>query len=242
MRQLQMSRGSFNRGAEPLLVETLSLRVHASGGKCQADKSAVNDAVEHQGAEEALLWGVPRENCVASVLEAISLAHGSSLSATSDLERCQRALAASNDRKRLTERARMDTGGLCNKFASQAKTGNFKPDQVRVHCRCEMPYNPDEWMVECEKCYEWYASHPSPNPNPNLSLPQILTQAQPVVQSAWHTGSQRSPTPPTHTHSPRRCIRLLFSAGGVTALIVLLAGQAPTWGLGPAGPVGRLLV
>jgi hypothetical protein len=44
----------------------------------------------------------------------------------------------------------------------QANTGHFEPDQVRVHCRCEMPYNPDEWMVECEKCYEWYAPHPPP--------------------------------------------------------------------------------
>ena len=42
----------------------------------------------------------------------------------------------------------------------QAKTGRFEPDQVRVHCRCEMPYNPDECMVECEQCYEWDARPP----------------------------------------------------------------------------------
>lgn len=34
----------------------------------------------------------------------------------------------------------------------------FKPDRVPVYCVCEMPYNPDRFMVMCEQCEEWY--HP----------------------------------------------------------------------------------
>jgi len=28
-----------------------------------------------------------------------------------------------------------------------------------VYCKCEMPYNPDDLMVQCEGCKDWF--HPS---------------------------------------------------------------------------------
>ncbi|KAK3251849.1 hypothetical protein CYMTET_38829 [Cymbomonas tetramitiformis] len=45
-----------------------------------------------------------------------------------------------------------------NRFSYKARTGRFRPDRVPVYCCCEMPYNPDKFMVECEQCAEWY--HP----------------------------------------------------------------------------------
>ena len=45
-----------------------------------------------------------------------------------------------------------------SRFMYKANTGEFKPDRVPVYCVCEMPYNPDLFMVECESCEEWY--HP----------------------------------------------------------------------------------
>ncbi|XP_065875233.1 chromatin remodeling protein EBS-like isoform X2 [Euphorbia lathyris] len=37
--------------------------------------------------------------------------------------------------------------------------GAFTPDRVAVYCKCEMPYNPDDLMVQCEGCKDWF--HPS---------------------------------------------------------------------------------
>uniref|UniRef100_A0A383V1K2 PHD-type domain-containing protein n=1 Tax=Tetradesmus obliquus TaxID=3088 RepID=A0A383V1K2_TETOB len=34
----------------------------------------------------------------------------------------------------------------------------FEPPKVPVFCVCEMPYNPDKFMVQCDQCTEWY--HP----------------------------------------------------------------------------------
>ena len=45
-----------------------------------------------------------------------------------------------------------------SRFKYAASTGEFKPDRVPVYCLCEMPYNPDLFMVECEGCDEWF--HP----------------------------------------------------------------------------------
>ncbi|GAQ78729.1 PHD finger family protein [Klebsormidium nitens] len=42
------------------------------------------------------------------------------------------------------------------RFEYKAKTGSFMPDKVAVYCTCEMPYNPDDPMVQCEKCRDWY--------------------------------------------------------------------------------------
>jgi len=27
------------------------------------------------------------------------------------------------------------------------------------YCKCEMPYNPDDLMVQCEVCKDWYVQH-----------------------------------------------------------------------------------
>ncbi|OIW08228.1 hypothetical protein TanjilG_15189 [Lupinus angustifolius] len=44
------------------------------------------------------------------------------------------------------------------RFEYKAATGAFIPDRVAVYCKCEMPYNPDDLMVQCEGCKDWY--HP----------------------------------------------------------------------------------
>ncbi|KAL9265902.1 Chromatin remodeling protein EBS-like protein [Drosera capensis] len=45
------------------------------------------------------------------------------------------------------------------RFEYKAATGGFTPDRVAVYCKCEMPYNPDDLMVQCERCKDWF--HPS---------------------------------------------------------------------------------
>lgn len=44
------------------------------------------------------------------------------------------------------------------RFEYNSTTGAFNPDRVAVYCKCEMPYNPDDLMVQCEACSEWF--HP----------------------------------------------------------------------------------
>eukprot|EP00899_Mesostigma_viride_P023415 jgi/Mesvir1/4258/Mv22222-RA.1 len=44
------------------------------------------------------------------------------------------------------------------RFTYKATTGKVKPDRVPVYCTCDMPYNPDHFMIECDTCKEWY--HP----------------------------------------------------------------------------------
>ncbi|XP_011621557.1 chromatin remodeling protein EBS isoform X1 [Amborella trichopoda] len=45
------------------------------------------------------------------------------------------------------------------RFEYNYATGGFTPDRVAVFCKCEMPYNPDDLMVECEGCNDWF--HPA---------------------------------------------------------------------------------
>ncbi|XP_023635144.1 chromatin remodeling protein SHL isoform X2 [Capsella rubella] len=40
------------------------------------------------------------------------------------------------------------------RFEYNSATGAFIPDRVAVFCKCEMPYNPDDLMVQCEECSE----------------------------------------------------------------------------------------
>mmetsp|Transcript_40713 Transcript_40713/g.49384 ORF Transcript_40713/g.49384 Transcript_40713/m.49384 type:complete len:296 (+) Transcript_40713:376-1263(+) len=42
------------------------------------------------------------------------------------------------------------------RFTYAARTGEFSPDRVSVYCTCEMPYNPDEFMVQCDTCHDWF--------------------------------------------------------------------------------------
>ncbi|KAH7441170.1 hypothetical protein KP509_03G027600 [Ceratopteris richardii] len=44
------------------------------------------------------------------------------------------------------------------RFEYKAATGSFSPDRVAVYCKCEMPYNPDDLMVQCDACKDWF--HP----------------------------------------------------------------------------------
>ncbi|XP_057836685.1 chromatin remodeling protein EBS isoform X2 [Cryptomeria japonica] len=45
------------------------------------------------------------------------------------------------------------------RFEYNASTGGFTPDRVAVYCKCELPYNPDDLMVQCESCKDWF--HPA---------------------------------------------------------------------------------
>ncbi|KAK9129761.1 hypothetical protein Sjap_010248 [Stephania japonica] len=45
------------------------------------------------------------------------------------------------------------------RFEYNSATGGFNPDRVPVYCKCEMPYNPDDLMVQCEGCTDWF--HPT---------------------------------------------------------------------------------
>ncbi|PPD96409.1 hypothetical protein GOBAR_DD06572 [Gossypium barbadense] len=47
------------------------------------------------------------------------------------------------------------------RFEYKAATGAFTPDRVAVYCKCEMPYNPDDLMVQCEGCKDWYGVYAS---------------------------------------------------------------------------------
>ncbi|XP_071715670.1 chromatin remodeling protein SHL-like [Rutidosis leptorrhynchoides] len=45
------------------------------------------------------------------------------------------------------------------RFEYNSITGAFIPDTVAVYCKCEMPYNPDDLMVQCDSCTDWF--HPA---------------------------------------------------------------------------------
>uniref|UniRef100_A0A0E0P2L9 PHD-type domain-containing protein n=1 Tax=Oryza rufipogon TaxID=4529 RepID=A0A0E0P2L9_ORYRU len=45
------------------------------------------------------------------------------------------------------------------RFEYKSATGSFVPDRIAVFCKCEMPYNPDNLMIQCEDCSDWF--HPS---------------------------------------------------------------------------------
>ncbi|XP_076941479.1 chromatin remodeling protein EBS-like [Bidens hawaiensis] len=45
----------------------------------------------------------------------------------------------------------------CFEYASA--TGEFYPNRAVVYCKCEMPYNPDDLMIQCESCKDWF--HPA---------------------------------------------------------------------------------
>ncbi len=41
------------------------------------------------------------------------------------------------------------------RFSYNIKKAEYRPARVPVYCVCEMPYNPDRFMVECEACTDW---------------------------------------------------------------------------------------
>ena len=34
----------------------------------------------------------------------------------------------------------------------------FRPEKVPIYCRCSLPYNPDTFMIMCNRCEDWF--HP----------------------------------------------------------------------------------
>ncbi|KAG2433067.1 hypothetical protein HYH02_012771 [Chlamydomonas schloesseri] len=54
---------------------------------------------------------------------------------------------------------RRDENDFFCRFTYKPRTKQFEPDRVPVYCMCEMPYNPDRPMINCDTCDEWY--HPS---------------------------------------------------------------------------------
>ncbi|PKA50649.1 hypothetical protein AXF42_Ash017988 [Apostasia shenzhenica] len=61
--------------------------------------------------------------------------------------------------KNYTKLENVGTEDYFCRFEYKAATGGFTPDRVAVYCKCEMPYNPDDLMVQCEACKDWF--HPS---------------------------------------------------------------------------------
>ncbi|VVB07776.1 unnamed protein product [Arabis nemorensis] len=61
--------------------------------------------------------------------------------------------------KNYTKLENVGTEDYYCRFEYKAATGAFTPDRVAVYCKCEMPYNPDDLMVQCEGCKDWY--HPA---------------------------------------------------------------------------------
>ncbi|KAM0872697.1 hypothetical protein ACQ4PT_038562 [Festuca glaucescens] len=45
------------------------------------------------------------------------------------------------------------------RFEYKSITGSFVPDRIAVFCKCEMPYNPDDLMIQCDDCSDWF--HPA---------------------------------------------------------------------------------
>ncbi|CAI9294734.1 unnamed protein product [Lactuca saligna] len=45
------------------------------------------------------------------------------------------------------------------RFEYHSSTGDFSPNSVAVYCTCEMPYNPDHFMIQCGGCTDWF--HPA---------------------------------------------------------------------------------
>ncbi|KAK1423901.1 hypothetical protein QVD17_19211 [Tagetes erecta] len=46
-----------------------------------------------------------------------------------------------------------------SRFEYISATGEFNPNKAVVYCKCEMPYNPDDLMVQCDGCNDWF--HPA---------------------------------------------------------------------------------
>ncbi|KAH7437260.1 hypothetical protein KP509_05G062600 [Ceratopteris richardii] len=61
--------------------------------------------------------------------------------------------------KSYTKLENVDSDDYFCRFEYKALSGAFIPDKVAVYCKCEMPYNPDDLMVQCEECKDWF--HPA---------------------------------------------------------------------------------
>ncbi|XP_047335639.1 chromatin remodeling protein EBS-like [Impatiens glandulifera] len=60
--------------------------------------------------------------------------------------------------KNYTKLERVGAKDYYCRFEYKAAIGLFLPIRVRVYCKCQIPENPDHFMVQCEECKNWY--HP----------------------------------------------------------------------------------
>ncbi|KAJ6766034.1 CHROMATIN REMODELING PROTEIN SHL [Salix purpurea] len=83
------------------------------------------------------------------------------------------------------------------RFEYNSSSGAFNPESVAVYCKCEMPYNPDDLMVQCEGCSDWF--HPAciemsaeeANRLGHFFCEKCSSQGQKKVQSS-HRGTRQS--------------------------------------------------
>lgn len=61
--------------------------------------------------------------------------------------------------KRYTQLSTVAPEDYFCRFEYKAATGAFVPNEVAIYCTCEMPYNPDDLMEQCQNCKDWF--HPS---------------------------------------------------------------------------------
>ncbi|VFQ88931.1 unnamed protein product [Cuscuta campestris] len=78
------------------------------------------------------------------------------------------------------------------RFEYKAAAGTCLPDRVVVYCKCQMPYNPDDIMMQCEACMDWY--HPR---CVDMSIQQAKQLDQYICTSCEH--SKKRPNQPSST-------------------------------------------
>lgn len=104
----------------------------------------------------------------------------------------------------------VQTDDFFSRFTYLPSTHAFRPDRVPVFCVCEMPYNPDRFMIMCDKCEEWH--HPecqdydskaasslkkfmcrSCNAKPEVKQekPKLEVKEEAPVSGSGHTGSKK---------------------------------------------------
>lgn len=93
---------------------------------------------------------------------------------------------------RYQELAHIEENDFFARFTYRPAQRIFEPPKVPVFCICEMPYNPDKFMVQCDQCTEWYhpeclkTSRKALKSQSNWRCPDCLKHAQ--LQLAGATG------------------------------------------------------
>ncbi|KAK1353440.1 Chromatin remodeling protein EBS [Heracleum sosnowskyi] len=57
-----------------------------------------------------------------------------------------------------TKLENIGAGDYYSRFEYKVGTKEVTPSRVPVYCKCEMPYNPDCLMMQCDGCKKWF--HP----------------------------------------------------------------------------------
>ncbi|KAM3329078.1 hypothetical protein ACQJBY_026255 [Aegilops geniculata] len=58
--------------------------------------------------------------------------------------------------EKYTQLKSIDACDYFTRFQYRSATGRFLPRRVDRYCNCNMPYNPDLPMIECESCKNWF--------------------------------------------------------------------------------------